>query len=219
MNIHSTAMKRIVITLPHFIPNEAEYINQLFESGIDLLHFRKPDATREDCERLLKEIPTKWHPQIVMHDHFDLCTEYHLHGIHLNRRNNLVPEHFSGSLSRSCHSLAEVTEALETTRNVANNAIETLKETRNTTNDTTGNLQQIKYDYVFLSPIFDSISKQGYHHAFTSEQLTQAAQKSIINERVIALGGITESALPQLEAWHFGGAAFLGDVWKKYTTK
>lgn len=195
-------MKKIVITLPHFIPNEAEYINQLFESGIDLLHFRKPDASREECERLLKEIPAKWYPQIVMHDHFDLCTEYHLHGIHLNRRNNQAPEHFSGSLSRSCHSLEEVTDAL--------------KEITDSSEEVTDALKQNKFDYVFLSPIFDSISKQGYHHAFTPEQLTQAAQDGIINERVIALGGITESALPQLEAWHFGGAAFLGDVWRKY---
>lgn len=196
------AMKRIVITLPHFIPYEAKYIDQLFESGIDLLHFRKPDSTKEECERLLKEIPTKWYPQIVMHDHFDLCMEYHLHGIHLNRRNNQIPEHFSGSLSRSCHSLEEVTEAL--------------KEKSKNQEDSTESLKQKKFDYVFLSPIFDSISKQGYHHAFTPEQLTQAAKEGIINERVIALGGITESALPQLEAWHFGGAALLGDAWRKY---
>lgn len=195
-------MKRIVITLPHFIPNEAHYINQLLESGIDLLHFRKPDATREDCERLLKEIPAKWYPQIVMHDYFDLCTEYRLHGIHLNSRNHQIPEHFSGSLSRSCHSLEEATDAL--------------KETKDATKEVTDALQQNKYDYVFLSPIFDSISKQGYHHAFTPEQLTLAAKEGIINERVIALGGVTESALPQLAAWHFGGAAFLGDVWRQF---
>lgn len=50
-------MKRVVITLPHFIEDEATYINQLFESGIDLLHFRKPESSQADCEKLLKTIP------------------------------------------------------------------------------------------------------------------------------------------------------------------
>lgn len=112
--------------------------------------------------------------------------KYHLHGIHLNRRNHQIPANFTGSISRSCHSLDEVREALA-----------------------------FHYDYVFLSPIYDSISKQGYCHAFTSEQLTEAAKEGIINERVFALGGITEANIPQLEAWHFGGAAMLGNVWNQ----
>ena len=116
---------------------------------------------------------------------FELCKEFQLHGIHLNRRNNTVPADHHGSLSCSCHSLEEVIE------------------------------RKPKMDYVFLSPIYDSISKQGYCHAFTSEQLTEAAKEGIINERVFALGGITEANIPQLEAWHFGGAAMLGNVWNQ----
>lgn len=49
-------MKWIVITMPDFIENEANYINQLFEAGLDLLHLRKPDSCIADCERLLQEI-------------------------------------------------------------------------------------------------------------------------------------------------------------------
>ena len=171
--------------MPEFIPNEAKYIDQLFDAGIDLLHFRKPDSSIEDCERLIQEINSKWYSKIVMHDHFKLCEKYHLHGIHLNRRNHEIPKDFQGSVSRSCHSLEEVI----------------------------GNKN--KFDYVFLSPIFDSISKQGYQHAFSDEVLNKAALEGIIDEKVIALGGITEEKIPQLKAWHFGGAAFLGDIWRK----
>lgn len=176
-------MKWIVITTPKFITNEARYIELLFEVGIDLLHFRKPDSCIEDCERLIQEINPKWYSKMVMHDHFELCEKYHLHGIHLNRRNHEIPKGFQGSVSRSCHSLEEV---------IAN---------------------KDGFDYVFLSPIFDSISKQGYQHAFNDETLNKAAQKGIINEKVIALGGITNEKIPQLKTWHFGGAAFLGAVW------
>lgn len=178
-------MKWIVITKPEFIANEAKYIEQLFEAGIDLLHFRKPDSSLEDCERLIQEINPKWYSKIVMHDHFELCEKYHLHGIHLNRRNHTIPKDFQGSVSRSCHSLEEVIENKD------------------------------DFDYVFLSPIFDSISKQGYQHAFSDEALRKAAQEGIIDEKVIALGGITDQKIPQLQAWHFGGAAFLGDIWRK----
>ena len=74
-------MKWIIITTPTFISHEAKYIDQLFEAGIDLLHLRKPDSTPEECEQLLQKIDPKWYPQIVIHDHFELCEKYHLHGI------------------------------------------------------------------------------------------------------------------------------------------
>lgn len=178
-------MKWIVITRPDFIDNEATYINQLFEQGIDLLHLRKPDSSKEDYERLIQEIEEKWRAQIVIHDHFELCEKYHLQGIHLNRRNNQAPHAFHGSISRSCHSLEEVIASKDS------------------------------FDYVFLSPIFDSISKKGYQHAFSDETLYLAAKEGIIDKKVIALGGITDEKIPQLKAWNFGGAAFLGDIWGK----
>lgn len=180
-------MKWIVITLPQFIDNEATYIEQLFEAGIDLLHLRKPESNIEDCERLIQQIDKKWYSKIVVHDHFELCEKYQLHGIHLNRRNHEIPEGFKGNISRSCHSLEEL-KAIDS------------------------------YDYVFLSPIFDSISKIGYNHSFSNKTLEDAAQSGLINDQVIALGGVTPDFLPQLRAWNFGGAAFLGDIWSKVNT-
>lgn len=195
-------MKKIVITMPQFIENEATYIDILFKSGlkhkvgntlqsihIDLLHFRKPDASIEDCEQLIQAIDPRWYPRIVIHDHFELCEKYHLHGIHLNHRNHEVPKGFQGSISRSCHSLDEVVE------------------------------HKASCNYVFLSPIFDSISKQGYQHAFSDKALAQAANDKIIDTKVFALGGVTLEKLPLLEAWHFGGAAMLGAAWKQLITK
>ena len=70
------------------------------------------------------------------------------------------------------------------------------------------------YDYVFLSPIFDSISKQGYRSAFTKDILTEARDKGIIDEKVVALGGVALEHLSLLRQLGFGGAAFLGDVWQ-----
>ena len=177
-------MKTIAITLPHFFQNEASAINRLFENGIDLLHLRKPDSQIDECRQLLEAVNKRLLQRIVVHDHFELCNEFHLHGIHLNRRNNTVPADHHGSLSCSCHSLEEVIE------------------------------RKPKMDYVFLSPIYDSISKQGYHSAFNDEALRRASAQGIIDHKVVALGGITRQRIPQLEKYGFGGAAMLGEMWK-----
>lgn len=69
------------------------------------------------------------------------------------------------------------------------------------------------FDYVFLSPIFNSISKANYQSAFTLDQLYTLAQRDIINEKVIALGGISATNIKQVKEIGFGGAALLGTLW------
>lgn len=180
-------MKLIIITRPGFFPEEATLLTSLFRNGLQTLHLRKPQASVADIRRLLQAVPPDCHPRIVLHDHFSLTQEFPLKGIHLNRRNPLPPQGYEGSVSRSCHSLPEV-EAFKS-----------------------------RCDYLFLSPVFNSISKQGYQAAFTEKELKQAAEAGIIDDKVMALGGIEAGCLPQLKGWHFGGAAFLGDIWKHNT--
>ena len=66
------------------------------------------------------------------------------------------------------------------------------------------------YDYLFLSPIFDSISKVGYKSAFTEDMLKDASAKGVIDEKVVALGGVTFNRIPYLKELNFGGAAMMG---------
>ena len=178
-------MKWITITSPEFLSGEATFISKLFLQGLDLLHLRKPEASLEAYKQLLLQIPEQWHSRIVLHEHFELAEEYKLHGIHLNRRCSVVPNAYHGSISCSCHTIEEVI---------------TQKDSKN---------------YVFLSPIFDSISKVGYHAAFSPTSLKQAAVENVIDEKVIALGGITANNIPLVKEWHFGGVALLGDIWKR----
>ena len=67
-------------------------------------------------------------------------------------------------------------------------------------------------DYLFLSSIFDSISKQDYGAAFTLEELRNAG--SLIDQKVFALGGISLERLPLIGEIPFGGVALLGDFWR-----
>lgn len=68
-------------------------------------------------------------------------------------------------------------------------------------------------DYVFLSPIFPSISKEGYGSNFSTEVLRDAASQGIINEKVVALGGLCEQTIPMIRDLGFGGMAILGALW------
>lgn len=71
-------------------------------------------------------------------------------------------------------------------------------------------------DYLFLSPIFNSISKEGYKSSFTIEELIEAGD--IIDQKVYALGGISLDNLPLIREIPFGGVALLGDFWRHAAT-
>lgn len=183
-------MKLIVITSPQFIGGEASYITSMLQKGIDLVHLRKPESSPHDCAKLLDAIPEELHRRIVIHYHHCLCKDYHLGGMHISPYHmSLTLPRYGGTISHSCHSIDEITSF------------------------------KSSYDYLFLSPIFNSISKQGYHGAFSASQLQEAQQKGIIDNKVVALGGITVNNLSIVKQLGFGGAALLGDVWQHADTK
>ncbi|HEX8656600.1 MAG TPA: thiamine phosphate synthase, partial [Hymenobacter sp.] len=76
-----------------------------------------------------------------------------------------------------------------------------------------------RYDYVFLSPIFNSLSKQGYEAAFdlakVAATLRQLQQRASSGPQVIALGGIEGHRLAAVRRAGFAGAAVLGAVWQQ----
>ena len=177
-------MDILIITRPGFYPGEADDIGHLMRAGLRILHLRKPEATSMELEELLRQIPAEWHRRITLHGSFELIERWPIGGVHLNRRNPLPPAGYRGRISRSCHTLEEVAQWKPRCR------------------------------YVFLSPIYDSVSKAGYRSAFTLDTLRQAQAEGIIDHRVVALGGISLERLPQVHQLGFGGAALLGDVWR-----
>lgn len=179
-------MKLIVVTAPAFFVEEDKIITALFEEGLDILHLRKPETPAMYSERLLTLIPEKYHRRIVTHEHFYLKEEFNLMGIHLNARNSKEPHDYSGHLSCTCHSLDEVKH------------------------------RKHFYDYVFLSPIYDCITKYEVSSGFTPEDLRQAGRERIIDSKVMALGGITPNNILEVKDYGFGGAVVGGDLWNKF---
>ena len=179
-------MKLIVVTAPTFFVEEDKITTALFEEGLDILHLRKPETPAMYSERLLTLIPQKYHKRIITHEHFYLQEEFSLMGIHLNTRNPKEPHDYSGHISCTCHSLDEV---------------------RN---------KKHFYDYLFLSPIYNCITKTGVTSGFTAEELRQAEKSKIIDSKVMALGGITSDNILEIKDYGFGGAVIMGDLWNKF---
>ena len=58
-------MKLIVITQPEFFEDEAAAITSLFDAGLEILHLRKPGASYEDMDKLLRRLPAEYMERIV----------------------------------------------------------------------------------------------------------------------------------------------------------
>ena len=177
-------MKLIAITKPYCENDEAAFIRRLFESGFDIVHLRKPETDINYCRVLLEKLTEEERKKIIVHDYHILYEEFSLKGIHINKNVTTLPKDYQGFKTRSCHSLEKV------------------------------KMYKDDFDYVFLSPIFDSISKIGYKSAFDEEVLRKASEQGIIDEKVVALGGVSFDKLSFLKELNFGGAAMMGGVLK-----
>lgn len=176
-------MKIIAITTPKIISDDGYIIRGLLDNGVDIVHLRKPESTIDECRELLSNLGDEYRARIVVHDYPELYYEFSLRGVHINKNIGTLPDGYDGLRTRSCHSLEEVVRYKD------------------------------ECDYLFLSPIFDSISKAGYHSAFDECSLRQASISGVIDSRVIALGGVTFDKIDYLRNLNFGGGAMSGAIY------
>ena len=204
-----------MISAPDFLPGEAEAVTALLEAGAWRVHVRKPAAGSDSIARLLEEFPQCYRSRLSMHDRHELAARFGVGGVHLNSRNPSVPAGFGGLVSRSCHSISELSQYGPVC------------------------------DYMFLSPVFDSISKSGYTSRFSLEEIRRRIAacsagtagpmagmssdgelsgrdqgngdcRPVDWERVFALGGVCPDNIRLLEETGFGGAAVLGYLWEPF---
>lgn len=176
-------MRIIAVTTPKVIAQDADIITSLLRRGVDIVHLRKPDSNVDECRALLRDLDKESRARIIVHDHPELYAEFLLKGIHINRNIATLPDGYTGFKTRSCHSFDEVAK------------------------------YKGDYDYIFLSPIFDSISKVGYNSCFSDDELRRASNDGIIDSRVVALGGVTPDKVDYLRRLGFGGVAMCGAIY------
>lgn len=182
-------MKIIVISNPVKINDEINILISLFKHGLKLLHLRKPDFTKEEYQNIIKSIPKEYHNNIVIHSHYELTNVFNLKGIHLPEytRTNFNTENLNEIFSKY---------------NVISSSFHNLNDLSNINND---------YEYVFLSPIFNSISKNNYNTTFKINDISSALKKS--QNKIIALGGINLNNAKQAINMGFSGIALHGTIW------
>lgn len=181
----------IVITSPDKIPNESELINQLFEQGLEILHLRKPHWAKPDFEALLKSINPEHKRKVVLHQFHELASKYNVKGLHLREENRK---------QLSVSELKELSKELKRKNLTFSSSFHSKEEII-----LNGNV----FDYVFLSPVFDSISKPDYVGSKFNVQGLKYETK------IIGLGGIETSNIASIRKMGYDGAAVLGAVWGK----
>lgn len=186
-------MSIIVISDPEEVLNEADILNALFAEGMETFHLRKPHYSKAATEALIEAIDPIYRGKVVLHHRYPLAVDYGLKGIHFTGGfiKNSFPKledwyyeakQHAMTVSASKHQLEELTTL------------------------------EVTYDYVFLSPIFDSISKIGYKSNFAD--LESVAEYGT-DTKIVALGGITVDKIDQLKQMKFDGAAVLGAIWEE----
>lgn len=174
---------QIVITPAVARPDEAQRITTILDAGWDAVNIRLPGASLKDVKNLIEAVPQKFHGRLWLHGHFELVNEFNLGGLQLNSRCPVPPRNYSGPIGRSCHTVEEVLDYGQDSR----------------------------FSRLTLSPIFDSVSKEGYKGKFSDYELLEIADLLV---PVIALGGVTPSRLELLNKYPFSGYAVLGYLQK-----
>jgi len=176
----------IVLTSEREIENEAMLLSQLFENGLEVLHLRKPTFTIDGYRELLRNVDEQYYQRIVIHQFHDLCKEFKLKGIHIQEQPRIdlgdqLVEYFKlfksegFSVSSSFHE-PEVLNACS-----------------------------IKFDYHLLSPVFSSISKEGYKG--------RGFDVNHIDKTIIGMGGVNSETIHKVYELGYSGVGVLGGIW------
>ncbi|RXP59419.1 thiamine phosphate synthase [Lutibacter sp. HS1-25] len=176
----------VLIAPEQDIPNEIELLHQLFEAGLQYYHFRKPFKNYQEHVAYLNQIDTKYHNRIVVHYFHELINEFNLKGIHFQEQKRCdVLENGKGYFNN-----------LNMAGKTMSSSFHEFQELENC---------DIEFDYYLLSPVFSSISKQGY--AGRGFDVTNSSKK------IIGMGGINISTIKDTLKLGFKGIGVLGGVW------
>jgi thiamine-phosphate pyrophosphorylase len=174
----------IVITPEQAIRNETEIINELFQEGLELLHVRKPLMDAAAMSNYMKNIDSGHHGQLVLHSHHILAEEFGTSRLHFKESERPdIPDYFFDEyiVSTSVHDISSF------------------------------NTLDARWEYALISPVFPSISKQGYGNGTT---ILESIRKRDNDSGLVALGGINQYNIDRVFSEDVDGAALLGAVWE-----
>lgn len=190
-------MQLIVLSSPKNVEGEAEIVKELFDNGLETLHLRKKNATTAQIEEYLNAIPRRYWSRIVLHSHHNLAIKYDLKGIHIGRK--YKKQKFIYWLKLLYYKFKKPDLQVSSS---FNNLSSLYSDERH-------------YDYVFLSPVFDSVT-HGYQSSFSQHNLAVALMKT--KHKIIALGGIQPNRFDTIKEMGFAGMVLSDALWNSENT-
>ncbi|WP_120239551.1 thiamine phosphate synthase [Marinifilum flexuosum] len=186
MNCTANTMELILISHPDFFKGETVIVSSLLDRYNFTFHLRKPKASEQELIDYLDEIPEALHAKIVLHNEIEVFSNFKLKGIHFSGAKREHAKQLATGIRKgtSCHSIREIKS-----------------------------LGKV-FDYVYLSPIFESISKPGYQGNLNMEEIKMFLKESRPIQ-IYALGGIETSNVSTIKELQFDGLVVLGAVWTR----
>lgn len=178
----------IVISNPTPVEQEHKIINNLFDAGLAVFHLRKLDYSRKELNHLLMKIDKQYHSKVAFHQHHELAEFFGSKRFHYTEQER-----------------KKYLDQIET-----NDSSGFILSTSIHNVDAYATLPDA-FSYCFLAPIFNSISKPDLKSMVTPD--FKLPPKSGI--KIIALGGVSSTGIPDVRKYDFDGIAVLGTIWKE----
>ena len=178
----------IVITPEIDHPHEEQILHALVRAYSITIHVRKPNYTEEEYRLYLTQYASIL-SHMVIHEHHSLASEFSVKGIHLKESDRKHVKEI----------VKDVT--------LVSTSIHNIEEAKNLT---------LPFEYIFYSPLFESISKENYGSDSSIEALQniRTALKKNTAIPIIGLGGIHAGNIVRVKECGFDGAAVLGAIWE-----
>ncbi len=177
----------VVISDHQLYLREAVEINRLFQSGMELYHVRHHNISEVDLRSLIEEVESKYLPRIVANHNHTIARDLGITRFHFTEEDRKIWEKKKWKnrseneiYSTSVHSLEDFNKLPDF------------------------------FEYAFLSPVFDSISKPGYKAVKFDLSQRDATKRT----KLIGLGGIHSANVHQALEMGYDGVAVLGSIWE-----
>lgn len=176
----------VLIAPEQGITNEIEVLNDLFNAGLKVFHLRKPEKSKQDIAAYLNSIDKRFHSSIVIHHFHEMTADFGLKGIHLQ-------EQTRWDLGLELEAYVTHFRAKKHTVSSSFHEVDDLESC------------STHFDYHLLSPVFSSISKEGYKGR--GFDVTGSKKK------IIGMGGVNEDTISEIKQLGYSGIGVLGGIW------
>lgn len=174
-------MELVIISPETTVPDEIKIVEAMFERGLRVYHVRKPTYCAKSMSRYLAQFSLRARERLTVHSHYELALRLGAGGVHFRTHDAWRESAGPVRHSGSVHDVSALTSVPDFV------------------------------EYVFFSPLFESISKPGHVPKVPLAEVADAIRS--VRVPVLALGGITPEHVYSLLRARFSGIATLGSIW------